>query len=58
MISHFFIDRPIFAAVLSIAIVLAGALAKGVLPVGKPNTSPGFARIALAMSSAAVWLSV
>ena len=27
MISHFFIDRPIFASVLSIVIVLAGVVA-------------------------------
>ena len=32
MISHFFIDRPIFAAVLSIAIVLAGVLARAYRP--------------------------
>ena len=42
MISHFFIDRPIFATVLSIAIVLAGVLAKGALPVDQypPVTPP------------------
>ncbi|OAI46090.1 transporter [Planctomycetaceae bacterium SCGC AG-212-F19] len=33
MISHFFIDRPIFASVLSIIVVLAGAVALLALPV-------------------------
>lgn len=33
--SHFFIDRPIFAAVLSIVIVLVGSLAYFQLPVGQ-----------------------
>jgi hydrophobe/amphiphile efflux-1 (HAE1) family protein len=42
MISHFFIDRPIFAAVLSIAITLAGGLALLALPVAQypPITPP------------------
>src|SRR6202046_3619025 len=41
MISHFFIDRPIFAAVLSIVLVLAGTVAWGTLPVEQyPNVSP------------------
>ena len=35
MISKFFIDRPIFASVLSIVIVLAGLLAMRVLPVAQ-----------------------
>src|SRR5919112_1592401 len=35
MISKFFIDRPIFASVLSIVIVLAGVLALRVLPVAQ-----------------------
>src|SRR4051812_5675926 len=35
MISKFFIDRPIFAAVLSIVIVLAGLLALRALPVAQ-----------------------
>ena len=34
MFSRFFIDRPIFAAVLSIFIVIAGLAAIRVLPVG------------------------
>ena len=32
-LSHFFIDRPIFATVLSIVIVVAGAIAYFTLPV-------------------------
>ncbi len=41
VISHFFIDRPIFAAVLSIVLVLAGVVAWGTLPVEQyPNVSP------------------
>lgn len=42
MISRFFIDRPIFAAVLSIIITLAGALAVQTLPVAMypPITPP------------------
>ncbi len=33
MISHFFIDRPIFASVLSIVVTLAGAIAMVALPI-------------------------
>ncbi|MBX3411444.1 MAG: efflux RND transporter permease subunit [Pirellulales bacterium] len=41
MISRFFIDRPIFAAVLSIVITLAGAVALWTLPVAQfPQVSP------------------
>ena len=41
MFSRFFIDRPIFAAVLSIFIVIAGLAAIRVLPVGQyPEISP------------------
>ncbi len=42
MISHFFIDRPIFAAVLSIVITLAGAIALLSLPIAQypPITPP------------------
>src|SRR6184192_667721 len=41
MISHFFIDRPIFASVLSIVIVLAGAVAVFTLPVAQyPEVTP------------------
>jgi hydrophobe/amphiphile efflux-1 (HAE1) family protein len=41
MISHFFIDRPIFASVLSIIITLAGGVAVFTLPVAQyPNVTP------------------
>jgi hydrophobe/amphiphile efflux-1 (HAE1) family protein len=41
MISRFFIDRPIFAAVLSIVIVLAGGVAYTSLPVAQyPDVTP------------------
>lgn len=41
MISHFFIDRPIFASVLSIIIVLAGSVALLALPVTQyPEVAP------------------
>src|SRR3954447_9636079 len=41
MISHFFIDRPIFATVLSIVFVLAGAVSVFTLPVAQyPQVAP------------------
>src|SRR6516225_8886516 len=41
MISHFFIDRPIFATVLSIVIVLVGGVAVSQLPVAQyPEVAP------------------
>ena len=41
MISHFFIDRPVFAAVVSIIITLAGLSAIGALPIAQyPNITP------------------
>jgi hydrophobe/amphiphile efflux-1 (HAE1) family protein len=41
MISHFFIDRPIFASVLSIVLVLAGVVAWHALPVEQyPDVTP------------------
>ncbi len=41
MISKFFIDRPIFAAVLSIVITLAGGVASWTLPIAQfPQVSP------------------
>jgi hydrophobe/amphiphile efflux-1 (HAE1) family protein len=41
VISHFFIDRPIFAAVLSIVITLAGGVAVFTLPVAQyPDITP------------------
>ena len=42
MISRFFIDRPIFAWVIAITIMLAGALAIHLLPVTRyPVLAPG-----------------
>ena len=41
MISHFFIDRPIFAAVLSILLTLAGLVAVFTLPIAQyPDVTP------------------
>src|SRR5260370_7655644 len=41
MISHFFIDRPIFASVLSIVIVIIGVVAYTQLPVAQyPEVTP------------------
>ncbi len=41
MISHFFIDRPIFASVLSIVVTLAGGVAVFTLPVAQyPDVAP------------------
>ncbi len=41
MIARFFIDRPIFAAVLSVVVTLAGALAVASLPVSQyPKVTP------------------
>ncbi|HVX60457.1 MAG TPA: efflux RND transporter permease subunit, partial [Pirellulales bacterium] len=41
MISHFFIDRPIFASVLSIVFVIAGSVAVFTLPVAQyPEVTP------------------
>ena len=41
MFSRFFIDRPIFAAVLSIVITLAGGLSMVALPIAQyPQVSP------------------
>jgi len=38
---HFFIERPIFAAVLSILVVIVGAIAYPALPVAQyPNIAP------------------
>jgi len=40
-ISHFFIERPIFATVLSVLLMLAGAIAQGALPVSEyPEIAP------------------
>lgn len=41
MISHFFIDRPIFASVISIVIVIAGLVAMSNLPIAQyPDVTP------------------
>ncbi|MDF1529954.1 MAG: efflux RND transporter permease subunit, partial [Sedimenticola sp.] len=41
MLSRFFIDRPIFAAVMSIFLVLAGLLAMRILPIAQyPEIAP------------------
>ncbi len=41
MLSHFFIDRPIFASVLSIVIVIVGCVALFLLPIAQyPEVSP------------------
>ena len=46
MISHFFIDRPIFASVLSIVFVLAGTVAVFTLPVAQyPEVAPPTVRV-------------
>jgi multidrug efflux pump len=48
MISHFFIDRPIFATVLSIVITLAGGLAVRTLPIAQyPPISPPMIQVAI-----------
>jgi multidrug efflux pump subunit AcrB len=39
--AHFFVDRPIFASVLSVAIILVGAVSYLRLPVGQyPEIAP------------------
>ena len=41
MFSHFFIDRPIFASVMSIVIVIVGGVALFSLPVARyPEIAP------------------
>ena len=41
MISHFFIDRPVFASVISIVIVIAGLVAMSNLPIAQyPDITP------------------
>src|SRR4029077_21210724 len=44
--SHFFIDRPIFAAVVSIAFVILGAVSVGRLPIAQyPEIAPPVVRV-------------
>ena len=46
MISHFFIDRPIFASVLSIVIMVLGVVALQALPVAQfPEITPPVVQI-------------
>ncbi|MCB1778078.1 MAG: efflux RND transporter permease subunit, partial [Candidatus Competibacteraceae bacterium] len=47
MISRFFIDRPIFAAVISIIITLAGLVAMRALPIAQfPEITPPLLQVA------------
>ena len=53
MISHFFIDRPIFATVLSIVIVILGAVAALQLPIAQyPDVTPPTVQVAAAYPGA------
>ncbi|HMC87914.1 MAG TPA: efflux RND transporter permease subunit, partial [Gemmataceae bacterium] len=53
MISHFFIDRPIFAAVLSIVITLTGAIALLFLPIAQyPPISPPSVQVSISYPGA------
>ncbi len=53
MISHFFIDRPIFAAVLSIVITVMGALALLVLPIAQyPEITPPSVQVSMSYPGA------
>jgi multidrug efflux pump len=53
MIPHFFIDRPIFAAVLSIVITLTGAIALLSLPIAQyPEISPPSVQVAISYPGA------
>jgi multidrug efflux pump len=53
MIPHFFIDRPIFAAVLSILITLTGAIALLSLPIAQyPEISPPSVQVAISYPGA------
>src|SRR6185295_12242576 len=46
MLARFFIDRPVLAWVISIVIVLMGALAAGLLPVAQyPDVTPPVVRV-------------
>jgi multidrug efflux pump len=53
MISHFFIDRPIFAAVLSIVITLTGYIALRWLPIAQyPEITPPSVQVAISYPGA------
>jgi multidrug efflux pump subunit AcrB len=53
MLSHFFIDRPIFAAVISIIIMIAGGVALFGLPIGQyPEITPSQIQVSATYSGA------
>ena len=53
MISHFFIDRPIFASVLSIVITLAGGIAVLSLPIAQyPEITPPSVQVSISYPGA------
>ena len=53
MFSHFFIERPIFASVLSIVIVLGGGIAVWTLPVAQyPDITPPTVEVSAAYPGA------
>ncbi len=53
MISRFFIDRPVFAAVLSIALTLSGAIALESLPIAQyPDITPPTVQVSVAYPGA------
>ena len=53
MISHFFIDRPIFASVVSIVIVLTGAIAAFSLPIAQyPQITPPAIQVSISYPGA------
>ena len=53
MISHFFIDRPIFAAVISIVIVLTGGIAAFNLPIAQyPQITPPAVQVSISYPGA------
>ena len=52
-LSKFFIDRPIFAAVLSVVIVIAGAIAVTTLPIAQyPEIAPPTVQVTCAYPGA------
>ena len=53
MLSHFFIDRPIFATVLSIVIVIVGGVAVIALPIAQyPDISPPTVQVSASYAGA------
>jgi multidrug efflux pump len=53
MISRFFIDRPVFAAVLSIALTLSGAIALSALPIAQyPDITPPTVQVSVSYPGA------